>query len=132
MITDGQLYVRCDGCGSFVNSSESQAHQCPPQQQHPAIGGRTELTNRETERLDFVHNTIHQAICDLAGQELEWDAETIGAISDLVEGNVHKGHAGADGDHRAVAEAKLADPLGNDVDEDLGVCDLGKGAMDKF
>ncbi len=85
MITDGQLYVRCDGCGSFVNSSESQAHQCPPQQQHPAIGGRTELTNRETERLDFVHNTIHQAICDLAGQELEWDAETIGAISDLVE-----------------------------------------------
>ncbi len=53
-------------------------------------------------------------------------------VSDLVEGNVHKSHAGADGDHRAVAEAKLADALGDDVDEDLGVCDLGKGAMDKF
>ncbi len=54
------------------------------------------------------------------------------AVGDLVESDVHKGHAGADNDHRAVAEAKLADALGNDVDEDLGVSDLGKGAVDKF
>jgi hypothetical protein len=46
---------------------------------------RTELTNREEERLDFVHNTIHQMICDLAGREIEWDTETIGNVSDLVE-----------------------------------------------
>ena len=46
---------------------------------------RTELTRQEMERLDFVHNTIHQMICDLAGQEIEWDAGTIGEISDLVE-----------------------------------------------
>ena len=41
---------------------------------------RTELTREEGERLDFVHNTIHQMICDLAGQEVEWDTETIGEI----------------------------------------------------
>lgn len=37
------------------------------------------------DRLDFVHNTIHQMICCLAGQEVEWDMEAIGEISDLVE-----------------------------------------------
>ena len=41
-------------------------------------------------------------------------------------------HAGADDDHGAVAEAQLADPLGDHIDKDLGVGDLGKGAMDKF
>jgi hypothetical protein len=46
---------------------------------------RTELTQRETERLDYVHNAIHTLICDLAGQEVEWDAEVIGDISDVVE-----------------------------------------------
>jgi len=46
---------------------------------------RTELTREEGERLDFVHNTIHQMICDLAGQEVEWDTETVGEISDRVE-----------------------------------------------
>ncbi len=53
-------------------------------------------------------------------------------VSDLVESNVHEGHARADGDHRAVTKAKLANPLGNDVDEDLRVSDLGEGAVDKF
>lgn len=37
------------------------------------------------DRLDFVHNTIHQMICCLAGQEVEWDMEVIGEISDQVE-----------------------------------------------
>lgn len=46
---------------------------------------RTELTQREMERLDYVHNAIHALICDLAGQEVEWDAEIIGEISDTVE-----------------------------------------------
>lgn len=46
---------------------------------------RTELTQREMERLDYVHNAIHALICDLAGQEVEWDAAVIGDISDIVE-----------------------------------------------
>jgi len=46
---------------------------------------RTELTNKEMERLDFVDNTIHQMICELAGREIEWDTEAIGDISDIVE-----------------------------------------------
>ena len=46
---------------------------------------RTELTQREMERLDYVHNAIHLLICDLAGQEVEWDAEIIGEISDTIE-----------------------------------------------
>lgn len=54
------------------------------------------------------------------------------AVGDFVKSDVHKGHAGADDDHGAVAEAQLADPLGDHIDKDLGVGDLGKGAMDKF
>ena len=54
------------------------------------------------------------------------------AVRDLVKSDIHEGHPGTDGDHRAVAEAELADTLGNHVDEDLGVGNLGKGAMDKF
>jgi hypothetical protein len=54
------------------------------------------------------------------------------AVGDFVESDVHEGHTGADSDHGAVAEAELADPLRDDIDEDLGVGDLGEGAMDKF
>ncbi len=49
---------------------------------------RTELTRPEMERLDYVHNSIHQLICDLAGQDVDWDVEVIGEISDLVEEHV--------------------------------------------
>jgi hypothetical protein len=44
-----------------------------------------ELTRAELDRLDFVHNTIHQMLCDLAGREIEWDMEPIGEISDIAE-----------------------------------------------
>lgn len=54
------------------------------------------------------------------------------AIRNFVKSDIHEGHPGTDGDHRAVAEAELADTLGNHVDEDLGVGNLGKGTMDKF
>ena len=54
------------------------------------------------------------------------------AVGDFVQSDIHEGHAGADDDHGAIAKAELADPLGDHVDKDLGVGDLGKGAMDKF
>ena len=50
-----------------------------------AMNKQPELSRQEMDRLDFVHNTIHQMICQLAGQEVEWDVEVIGEISDLVE-----------------------------------------------
>ena len=53
-------------------------------------------------------------------------------VGNLVESDIHEGHARADDDHGAIAQAKLADALGDNIDQDLGVGDLGKGAMDKF
>lgn len=44
-----------------------------------------ELTQEQIDRLDFVHNRIHQMMCDLAGQEIDWNMEWIGEISDLAE-----------------------------------------------
>lgn len=29
MRSDGQLYLCCDECGEYVNSSEAEAHRCP-------------------------------------------------------------------------------------------------------
>ena len=49
-----------------------------------------------------------------------------------MQGDVHEGHAGGDSDHGAIAEAQLADSLGDDIDQDLGAGDLGQGSIDKF
>ncbi len=47
------------------------------------------------------------------------------AIGDFMQGNIHKGHAGGDGNHGAVAEAELADALGDHIDKDLWATDFG-------
>ena len=47
------------------------------------------------------------------------------AVGDFVQGNIHKGHAGGDGNHGAVAEAELADALGDHIDKDLWATDFG-------
>ena len=47
------------------------------------------------------------------------------AIGDFVQGDIHKGHAGGDGNHGAVAEAELAHALGDHIDEDLWATDFG-------
>lgn len=39
----------------------------------------------EIERLDYVHSKIAQLLCDLAGQDVPWDINVIGEISDLAE-----------------------------------------------
>lgn len=46
-----------------------------------------ELTAKEIDRLDFVHNNIHELICTLAGEghEVPWDMSVIGEISDIIE-----------------------------------------------
>ena len=38
------------------------------------------------------------------------------AIGDFVQGDIHKGHSGGDGDHGAVAEAKLTDAFRDHID----------------
>lgn len=43
------------------------------------------LTDAQVERQDTVHNACHKLICDLAGQDVEWDMEHIGDLADLVE-----------------------------------------------
>jgi len=47
-----------------------------------------DLTDKETDRLDFVHNAIHSLLCTLAGREIEWDISTIAEISDLAEEHI--------------------------------------------
>lgn len=44
-----------------------------------------DLTGKQTDRLDFVHNTIHEMLCALAGREIEEDVSVIAEISDLAE-----------------------------------------------
>jgi len=48
----------------------------------------SDLTDKETDRLDFVHNTIHSTLCTLAGREIEWDISVIAEISDLAEEHI--------------------------------------------
>jgi hypothetical protein len=44
-----------------------------------------DLTDKEVDRLDFVHNAIHDLLCTLAGRDIEWDISVISEISDLSE-----------------------------------------------
>ena len=44
-----------------------------------------ELTDDQIQRLDFVHNSIHDMLCAVAGQELPWDMEFIGQIEDIAQ-----------------------------------------------
>lgn len=43
-----------------------------------------EFTAKELNRLDFVHNTIHEMVCDVAGSKVPWDMEVIGTVADVV------------------------------------------------
>ena len=48
-----------------------------------------ELTTEQEERLNYIHNTIHEMLCNLAGKkDLEWDIEPIGEISDIAEEHI--------------------------------------------
>ena len=48
----------------------------------------SDLTDKEVDRLDFVHNAIHDLLCALAGREIEWDISVIAEISDLAEEHI--------------------------------------------
>jgi len=48
----------------------------------------SDLTDKEVDRLDFVHNAIHDLLCALAGREIEWDISVIAEISDLAEAHI--------------------------------------------
>ena len=54
------------------------------------------------------------------------------AVGNFVQSDIHEGHTRTDDDHGAVTKTKLPDAFRDNVDQDLGVGDLGKGAMDKF
>ena len=47
-----------------------------------------DLTDKEVDRLDFVHNTVHSLLCALAGRDIEWDISVIAEISDLAEEHI--------------------------------------------
>ena len=41
-----------------------------------------ELTEAQDEQVDHIHGLAYQVMCDLLGEELEWDIEWIGQIAD--------------------------------------------------
>lgn len=47
-----------------------------------------DLTSKEVDRLDFVHSTVHQMLCALAGQDIEEEIGVIAEISDLAEEHI--------------------------------------------
>ena len=52
----------------------------------PDLDYPDELTDAQIERLDYVHNTIYDMLCDLSGQAgIEWDMEYIGQIEDVAQ-----------------------------------------------
>jgi hypothetical protein len=53
------------------------------------------------------------------------------AFGDFLEGDVHEGELGVEGDERSKSLAELADPLGDDVDENLGAVDDFEGVLDE-
>lgn len=47
-----------------------------------------DLTSKQIERIDFLHNSVHQMLCSLAGREIEWDISVIGEICDVAEDHI--------------------------------------------
>lgn len=45
---------------------------------------KEEFTRAELEQLDLIDGIAYQAVCDLAGEQLEWDIEWIGQVSELL------------------------------------------------
>lgn len=64
---------------------------------------REPLSDTEIERLDYVHNAVHQLLCDLAGVEVPWDISVIGDISDIAEECI----AEAEAEAKALDKEKL-------------------------
>ena len=43
-----------------------------------------ELTDRQLETIDALHNAVWQVMCEITGMDLEWDMYWIGPISDYL------------------------------------------------
>jgi hypothetical protein len=43
-----------------------------------------ELTEAEVEKIDRINNVAHNAMCELLGDDVEWNMEWIGEISDVL------------------------------------------------
>ena len=41
-------------------------------------------TDRIIHQQDFVDNTIHDAICNVAGGDVPWDIDVVGAVRDVI------------------------------------------------
>lgn len=49
-----------------------------------------ELTDAQLDQCNLVNGVAYQALCDILGEELPWDMEWIGEVSDvLVEWAIH-------------------------------------------
>jgi hypothetical protein len=43
---------------------------------------KTDFTEAEEQRVDFLHNKAYDVMCELMGRELDWDMEWIGELCD--------------------------------------------------
>ncbi len=44
-----------------------------------------EFTQAQHDRIDAVDNACHKLLCDLAGEEIEWNIEYIGEVADICQ-----------------------------------------------
>lgn len=42
------------------------------------------LTDEQEEQVDTINNIAHRAMCELLGENLDWDIEWIGELSDAM------------------------------------------------
>ncbi len=70
-----------------------------------------ELTDKDIERQDCIHNAIYELTNDLAGRTLPWNIEYIGEISDHVEQYINWGTGlVGDSDPVTIGENRTAQP----------------------
>jgi len=76
--------IPCEGCGCQIpDLPYPDKALCDPcdAKENP----KESLTDEQTDRQDLVDNAIFQACCEVAGHEMNWDIEMIGAIRDTME-----------------------------------------------
>lgn len=52
----------------------------------------TELSDADIKQQDFVDNTTRNFLCELAGETVEWNIETISAVRDVARQMLYKNH----------------------------------------
>jgi len=74
---------RCSACGGQYITCKCDDH-VPTESLWLGVWAEEPLTERQIERQDFVDNTIHRCLEELAGEPIQWDISLIGAVRDVV------------------------------------------------